>query len=302
MLEYHFEMATIEDYLSPLAEGVWEVVIPHHEIPTAPGPEWEKSLINIPTPGVIASYRKGQYHLHETKTAWKVHLDRHSPKSNPILHLIDDAPLLLMIAETFITILSFTKDSVHYDAQQTITKQARTWHQMLLAGILSIIIGTGIVFAPDMALMSITGILIPGAVYILGLLAILNGLVSRDLQEKTPNVAQGVSLLIISMILFIIPQLFWGAFILIVLALWMFSSAAFLLIRVSRGRTAVPEGFVSRSAIGIVSLFLGLLIFIIPISMIHFFFIILGGLVVAFGISGITAGLCLRKRMYEYSP
>ncbi|HEU17517.1 MAG TPA: hypothetical protein ENO06_02160, partial [Methanolinea sp.] len=58
-------------------------------------------MLNIPSPGTIASYRKGLYHVHETTTEWRVHLDRRDPKVHPVWHLIDDAPLLLMIGGTF---------------------------------------------------------------------------------------------------------------------------------------------------------------------------------------------------------
>ena len=34
---------------------------------------------------------------------WRVHLDRYDPKVHPLLHLVDDAPLLLMISDTFMT-------------------------------------------------------------------------------------------------------------------------------------------------------------------------------------------------------
>jgi hypothetical protein len=92
------DMTSIEDFLQPLREGVWEVIIQKDQVEDPLGPDWIVSLINIPTPGTIASYRKGKYHLHETKKAYKVHLDRYDPKKHPIFHLIDDAPLLLMIS------------------------------------------------------------------------------------------------------------------------------------------------------------------------------------------------------------
>ena len=53
---------------------------------------------------------EGQYDVHETATEWRVHLDNHDPKYHPLLHLIDDAPLLLMIGDTFVTLVSGTRN------------------------------------------------------------------------------------------------------------------------------------------------------------------------------------------------
>jgi uncharacterized membrane protein HdeD (DUF308 family) len=294
-------MTTIDDYLAPLKQGIWEVTILKSEVINGPGVEWEKSLINIPSPGVVASYRKGQYHLHETKTHWKIHLDRFDPKVHPILHLIDDAPLFLMIAETFITIFSFTKDTLQYGPDHRIFSQTATWHQLILFGMVSIIIGAGFALSPDIAFAEITDILIPAGVFILGLFSVLNGFFSSDKTEKKSGVMQGICLCIVSGVFFYIPQLFWSVFILILLGLWMFSSAGLILFRVFHGKTAGPEGFYSRSIIGVISLIFGLLIFIIPIGVIRIFLIMLGLIIIAFGLSGIIAGLRLRSKMIGYN-
>ena len=71
------DMAVIEDFLQPLHEGIWEVTIPRTLVTEPFGSGWVRSRINIPTPGTIDSYRNGQYHLHETSTEFRVHLDRY---------------------------------------------------------------------------------------------------------------------------------------------------------------------------------------------------------------------------------
>ena len=85
---------------------MWEVAIPKESVTVPLDAGWKKSALNVPSPGTIASYRKGQYHVHETKDEWKVHLDRYDPDEHPVMHLLDDAPLLLMIGDTFITLIS----------------------------------------------------------------------------------------------------------------------------------------------------------------------------------------------------
>jgi hypothetical protein len=65
-------MTRLDDFLGPLHEGVWEVVVPKDTVTEPPDTGWKKSGINVPSPGTLASYRKGRYHVHETKTEWRV--------------------------------------------------------------------------------------------------------------------------------------------------------------------------------------------------------------------------------------
>ena len=85
------------------------MIVPKESVTEPLDAGWVKSPINVPTPGTIASYRKGQFHVHEQQAEWHVHLDNHDPKVHPYLHLIDDAPLLLMIGDTVITLIAGTR-------------------------------------------------------------------------------------------------------------------------------------------------------------------------------------------------
>jgi hypothetical protein len=69
-------MTRLDEFLEPLHHGVWEVAVPKDSVTEPLDSGWEKSKINVPSPGTIDSYRKGQYHVHETATEWRVHLDR----------------------------------------------------------------------------------------------------------------------------------------------------------------------------------------------------------------------------------
>jgi hypothetical protein len=73
-------MTRLDEFLEPLHHGVWEVVVPNDSVTEPLDSGWEKEKINVASPGTIVSYRKGQYHVHETTTEWRVHLDRHDPK------------------------------------------------------------------------------------------------------------------------------------------------------------------------------------------------------------------------------
>jgi len=90
-------MTRLDDFLGPLHQGVWEVVVPKQEVTEPLDESWKKSEINVPSPEMVASYRKGQYHTHETKEEWKTHMDRYDPETSPGMHLVDDAPLVLML-------------------------------------------------------------------------------------------------------------------------------------------------------------------------------------------------------------
>ena len=112
LLNYEQEVqivTTLDEFLRPLHEGVWEVIVPKESVTEPLDPSWVKSRINVPSPGTRASYRKGQYHAHEQQTEWHVHLDNYDPKVHPVLHLIDDAPLLLMIGDTVVTLIAGTR-------------------------------------------------------------------------------------------------------------------------------------------------------------------------------------------------
>lgn len=297
-------MPSIDSFLEPLHQGIWEVVVPRDQITEPLSSEWILSRINVPTPGTIASYRKGQYHLHETHDAWRVHLDRYDPTMHPILHLIDDAPLLLMISETFITLAMHTRRSVIPGIQEELEEQAGKYRIHIILGFLIIIIGLGFILAPSFAFAGITGLLIPSGVFLAGLLSLIQEVTLRRRGERPEpgNSVRGIGIIVIAGILFYIPPLLWGVFILVLLAGWMFASAGMLLWRVFHGRTAVPEGIISRSIIGGISLVLGVLSFIAPEGIFTLFMEILGVLTCTLGAGIAIIGIRLRGIMTEHTP
>jgi len=296
-------MALIEDYLQPLHEGVWEVSIPKEQVSHPPGPEWQTSQINVPTPGTIASFRKGQYHLHETKTEYKIHLDRYDPKVHPFLHLIDDAPLLLMISETFITLISMARRTSVTDIAQQLHDQVSTYRTHLIQGFLIILLGCCFILVPDIIFTGLTRFVIPAIVFIAGIVTLYNGLSFHPLRcENRNDLFRGVGIIILSLILSILPVLFWVAAVLFVIAVWMFASSVILLKRIIRGRKAVPEGFFSRLLISLGSLGLGIISIIEPTPVFYFFLDILGVLTIVAGSTLTLVGITLRNMMNTSLP
>lgn len=277
-------MTSIENFLQPLREGIWEVRIPKEQVSGALGPNWVTSPINIPTPGTIASYRNGQYHLHETSTEFRVHLDRYDPVYHPVLHLVDDAPFLLMISETFITLISFTRRSAVTSVAEELQHQTDTYQNHLILGILIIMVGAGFLLLPDLTFYGITTLIIPAIVFLAGLITFLGGISFKPPGFTDRNDAiRGAWIIAVSVILTAIPTIFWGACILVVITIWMFASAIIHLKRIIHGRKAVPEGFTSRLLIGVGSLILGVFSFLAPAPIFHFFLDILGILAVILG-------------------
>ena len=138
---------------------------------------WVESPINVPTPGTIASYRKGQFHVHEQQAEWHVHLDNHDPKVHPYLHLIDDAPLLLMIGDTVITLIAGTRKKTGNE-KEILEDQKRSWKEQVLVGALLMLIGIFIVVNPMLSFKGLMNLMVPLAIISLGIITAGQGMAS----------------------------------------------------------------------------------------------------------------------------
>ncbi len=290
-------MSEIDEFLEPLSYGVWEVIVPKLSVPGPLDPGWEKSGLNIPSPGTIASFRKGRYHAHETKTEWRVHLDNHDPKNHPLLHLIDDAPLLLMIGDTFITLISGARITTG-DQKMILEGQEGAWQEMTLIGLVLILIGLFIITNPVLFFRGIIHLAIPVLTITVGLVTVYKGVKIYPPEIRSGSMlALGVVIMEIGVIAFFMPLAGWITLIAGTLAVWMFSSASILFWRARRGRTAIPEGFSSRIAIALVSLLLVVLLFLNPIGILWLLVTIIGWIAFFPGLMLVVNGIRLRKRM-----
>ena len=96
---------------------------------------------------------------------------------------------------------------------------------------------------------------------------------------------------------YFLPLSLWVIAILGLLALWMIASAILLLKRVAKGRQAVPEGFYSRMAIGLLSLVTTTLLLASPAAVLGLLVEILGAITVLLGLTLGINGLRLRQWM-----
>ena len=290
-------MTSLDEFLGPLNDGVWEVIVPKESVTEPLDAGWVKSPINVPTPGTIASYRKGQYHVHEQQTEWHVHLDNHDPKVHPYLHLIDDAPLLLMIGDTVVTLIAGTRKKTG-DEKEILEDQERSWKEQVLVGVLLMLVGIFIASNPLLAFEGIMLLLIPLAIVGLGIITAWHGIAFNPFRVIPGGLLyRGIGIIIAGIIAFYLPLALWMVVILGILALWMFASAIILLARARKGRSAIPEGFTSRVLIAILSLLFGVFILLDPKSMIQVLLVIVGVIAFLLGLMLLINGVRLRNRM-----
>jgi uncharacterized membrane protein HdeD (DUF308 family) len=290
----------LDDFLGPLHEGVWEVVVPKDTVSEPLDTGWKKSGINVPSPGTLASYRKARYHVHETKTEWRVHLDRYDPKANPLLHLIDDAPLILMISDTFMTLILDTRRTEQRNTEDVLTTQRFLWQEQVIAGLVSGFTGFFIAGNPALFFSQIFELIIPLAITCLAVMVLARAIhPAFSDRYRAGDLYRGTGILCAGIFAFFLPIALWVVLVLAVLAFWMIASAGMLLVRVMKGRQAVPEGFYSRMAIGILSLAAAVLLLLNPFGILLILMEILGAVTLLLGVTLCINGLRLRTWMRQ---
>jgi protein-S-isoprenylcysteine O-methyltransferase Ste14 len=263
-------------------------------------PGWKKSRINVPSPGTIASYRKGRFHVHEMRGEWRVHLDRYDPEVHPLLHLVDDAPLLLMISDTFMTLVMDTKRTDIKKTADILKTQRFIWQEQLIFGLILCLVGFFIINNPLNFFKNLFELIIPCVIIGLAIVILVRPFRTRLPENyQAVDLSRGAGILCAGIFAFILPLALWIIFILVILAAWMIASAGMLLSRVAKGRHAVPEGFYSRMAIGIISLILAIQLFFSPTVILIFLIEILGAVTVLLGITLCINGLRLRTWMKQ---
>jgi uncharacterized membrane protein HdeD (DUF308 family) len=286
-----------------LHQGVWEVSIPKRDITEALDEGWVRSDINLPSPGVIASYRKGQYHVHEMEDEWKVHVDRYDPKEHPFLHLADDAPLVFMISGTFNAILFDSRTALEKGPDRMAKQMKVGWLTLMIFGIGMIFLGLMVSLNAWVVFKGLLDYIIPLAIIGFGVLTIVNGLRVRPFgKDSLKGAALGAGLVVIGAMFFFGGYVVLSLIVLIVLAIWAFVSAAISLRRAMGGKKGTPEGFYKRLGMGFFSLALGILIFFAPTFIAQVLILVLGLLAVVIGISLIINGYGLRKYVRTMGP
>ncbi len=276
-------MSTLESFLDALRQGVFQVVVPKALVTEPLEPDWKRSAINVPSPETIASYRRGQYHAHETGSEYRVHMDRYDPGKNPLMHLIDDAPLVLMVYETMDTILVTAKDATRDDPLQRLLDQRMSWKLRMGLGAVLLAIGVTLAVLAFRGTISFFAVILPSLVLFFGLLTIVRGIRQRGRKEHAnEDIIRGSLVAGAGFFLFVFWELYL-VLILLVLVIWFFSSAAVTLLRVFRERGNLPQGFWYTLGLGVSSLVLGILAVTLPEGLVDLLVILLAGIVLMAG-------------------
>jgi len=225
-----------------------------------------------------------------------VHLDRYDPEVNPVLHLVDDAPLLLMISDTFMTLIMDTRRSEVRKTQDILTTQRFIWQEQVASGLVLGLVGFFIMENPAVVFRNIFELFIPLALICLAGIVLFRAC-RRGSPGRTSLLFQGTGIFCGGVLAYFLPLALWVVVLLAVLALWMIASAVMVLARVAKGRHAVPEGFYSRMAIGTLSLVLSILVGISPAAVLLSLMLILGAVTILLGVTLCINGLRLGWRM-----
>ena len=209
-------------------------------------------------------------------------MDRYDPERNPVMHLVDDAPLALMIFETMETLALSAKDARREDPEAgSSTSASPGWMRMLIGGLI-FLLGAGMLLA-EFDVEFFFSVIIPALVVVTGAVLLANGVRLRLRAEHAQkDVVRGLALIAGGILLYF----FWFLYLvllLLLLAVWFLSSAAVTLIRVIRTRGRDPQGLVFTTGLGIASLALGYWAFFEPEALLNILIMLLAVIILMAG-------------------
>ncbi len=297
-------MSKLEDYLAPLHQGVWEVIVQKEDVTEPLGKGWVKSGFNLPSPGTIASYRKGNYHCHETTTDYRVHMDVYDPAKNPAMHLVDDAPLILMIGGSVESLWVDAKNTKKLDKKQLLSEHKRAWQLTLLAGISLLVIGAGVIAvelgAADMVLAAFVVLIVPVSIMGFAVFMILQGTRNKPLNANSKRlIITGGMLICLGILSYFFPALL-VLFLLIFMVFWPISSAVMSLKRTKMGKVATPDGLKKRMVIAVASIVLAVLFFLNPAGVAGLIIFVVATIIILMGAVSVLKAMGLRSALKTF--
>ncbi len=292
-------MPKLDDFLDPLFSGIREVEVLKSQVDEPLDPDWKLSKINIPSPKMISSYRKGRLHAHVYEDEYRVHLDRYDPDKHPGLHLIDDAPLILMIWGTLGALSIEASATAKGKQDRRISALKGTYWTRIALGVLVAFAGVMLMLSPLQYAKLAASVVVPAIVVGIGLLIVYRALFQGKRRTWT-MAATGSAIAILGIAMFYFSQ-FTAFLLLFVLAVWFIGSAA-LSIKSALGRSGLSHGGIApKLVMGLLSLILGILIFFMPQEVVKLLFFLFGAIGLLLGILLIVNGLALRRVSKEMS-
>ena len=287
-------MTRLDDFLDPLFSGTREVEVPKSQVSDPLEAEWKLSKINIPSPEMIASYRKGRLHVHEFETEYRVHLDKYDPEKHPTLHLIDDAPLVLMIWGTLSALSLEASATAKGKTDGRAAKLRGTYWTKIILGFLIASIGVMLMLSPLHFARVFVSVVLPLAVVGLGLFLVYQALLHRKEGKSVMRTVIGIVIVILGLSMFYYYE-FVALIILLVLAAWFLGSAALSIKSALAQGGLSHEGVIPKLVFGLLSLILGITIFFVPNAVVSVLFFLFGAIGLVAGILLILSGIALRK-------
>jgi uncharacterized membrane protein HdeD (DUF308 family) len=291
-------MTRLDDFLAPLDHGVWEVTVPKNAVTEPLDAGWVKSPINVPSPATVASYRKGQYHAHEQEQEWKVHIDAYDPVHHPFMHLADDAPLVLMISDTFRALIADTRETINENPDQEVKEQRHTVWLMIGAGVFLIMMGILIGSKPLVTFNALLLNLARLAIVLGGLYVIGTAFRLRPFRFVSGGrLALGLGILATGIAFTLLSSDWLAGVVLLVIALWALASAFISFHRILHFGRKVPEGLIKRLGLGVFSLALAALFVFAPYAVVIFLVLIIGIQLILAGVVIIAHAFVLNESM-----
>jgi uncharacterized membrane protein HdeD (DUF308 family) len=297
-------MSKLDDFLAPLHQGVWEVIVLKEDVTEPLGKRWVKSQFNLPSPGTIASYRNGGYHCHETESEYRVHMDIYDPAINPGMHLVDDAPLLLMIGGTVESLWVDAKNVKKMDKRQLLKEHKIAWQLSLLAGIALLTVGAAVIAvelgAADLVFAAFVVLIVPMSIMGFAAFMIIQGMRISPMNANSKRlIITGLGLIFLGILSYFFPALL-VIFLLTFMLLWPISSAVISLKRTKMGKIATPDGLRKRMIIAVGSIVLAVLFVLNPQGVAGLIIFFVATIIIFMGVVSMLKALGLRSALKTF--
>ena len=135
------------------------------------------------------------------------------------MHLVDDAPLLLMISDTFMTLVMDTKRTEIKKTADILRTQRFIWQEQVVFGLVLGLVGLFIINNPLNFFRSLFEQIIPLAIICLAVILLVRPFRTR-LPEKyrAVDLSRGVGIFCAGIFAWYLPLAMWVVFILVILA------------------------------------------------------------------------------------
>ena len=241
---------------------------------------------------MIDSYRKGPLHVHEYVEEYRVHLDRYDPEKHAILHLVDDAPMLLMIWGTVSTLSKEAAEAARGGMEDRMHSLSGTYRARILVGTAIVLIGAIVFLFPLEGATFLFLYALPAAVVFLGVAELFGALYQKK-EAKLVDVVIGSIVVALGLILFVITG-FEVLVVLISLSVWLLGSGSLSLRAYKRARMVSKKDATPKLYVGVISLAMGVGVLFLPLEMFLILMLAFGIMIMLVGAVLVASGFGLR--------